>query len=173
MDTQAFEKFLEQYERDIFTFCKYLTMDTDLASELYQETALAAFQMIDKINPDNNPKSFMLAIAAGKWKNMRRKSIRRQAIAPEVSIDKLTNTQGNISIEKELITAEMAQCINNILANMKDKFKLPLILHYFDEMSMDEIGKILAIPPGTVKSRLFKGRALLKKSLEKEGFYHE
>ena len=61
------------------------------------------------------------------------------------------------------------QAIAAALAKLDDKFRVPLILHYFDDMSMLEIGQILQIPAGTVKSRLHKGRALLKAALGKEG----
>ena len=166
MDVIQFEKFLHEFERDIYSFCRHLTMDAELSSELYQETALAAFEMRSKIDAGNNPKSLLLSIAAGKWKNMRRKNARRQAIAPEVSQEKALEVADKGSPEDTAIRNQTNAAIKNALSEMKDKFRIPLILHYFDDMQTAEIGKVLKIPPGTVKSRLHKGRQLLKKSLE-------
>ena len=187
MDRFEFEEFLEAHERGIYGFCRHLAPDTETAWELYQETALAAFEMRARIDLQNNPKSFLLAIAAGKWKNMSRKAARRQKIAPEISSDddtatlNLSNmTSGNFgqcggghNPESLTITTQLNESIARALSEMKDKFRIPLILHYFDDMSTEEIGGILKIPAGTVKSRLHKGRALMKKSLEKEGFSYE
>ena len=44
MDAVEFERFLQEYEHDIFSFCRYLTMNNDKANDLYQETVLQAFE---------------------------------------------------------------------------------------------------------------------------------
>ena len=173
MTVAEFEQFLEAYERDVFTFCKHLTMNHHTASDdLYQETALAAFEMIDRIDPEQNPKSFLFAIAAGKWKNMRRKALRRQTIAPETQLEEWTNTSvaGNNPTEEATQRSLMQEAIGKAIAEMKDKFRIPLILYYFDDYQMETIAEICGIPVGTAKSRLHKARDLLKKALLKEGF---
>ena len=166
MTVAEFEHFLESYERDVFTFCKHLAINPDTASDLYQETALAAFEMIDRIDKNNNPKSLLFAIAAGKWKNMRRKSFRRQTIAPELPLEDWTNTATAPNpTEAEVQNALQRQAISTAISDMKDKFRVPLILHYFDNCPTEEIAQICKIPAGTVKSRLHKARELLRKEI--------
>jgi len=87
MSRAEFELFIEKYEKDIFSFCCYLTMDTRLAEELYQETVLHAFMSRGKLDISGNPVSYLLSIAVGKWKNSRRKASRRERIAPQVPLD--------------------------------------------------------------------------------------
>jgi len=175
MTVAEFEHFLEAYERDVFTFCKYLVNSANshyTAQDLYQETVLAAFEMIERIDISNNPKSLLLSIAAGKWKNMRRKLFRRQAIAPELPLEDWTGQPGlQNPTEEAAQNADLQRAIHAALAQMKDKFRIPLILHYFDNCPTEEIAKICNIPVGTVKSRLHKGRALLKTALERNGFH--
>jgi len=114
------------------------------------------------------------AIAAGKWKNMRCKLFRRQSIAPEFPLEDWTKTAIVQSpTEDAAQNAIQQQVIHNAVVEMKDKFRIPLILHYFDNFQTEEIAQVCNIPVGTVKSRLHKARALLKKSLAKEGFPHE
>jgi RNA polymerase sigma-70 factor (ECF subfamily) len=173
MDSEQFEHFLQEHEGDIYNFCRHLAADLEIAAELYQETALAAFEMRGKIDADNNPKSLLLSIAAGKWKNMRRKAARRMAIAPQVSEENAISAGGGESPEDTAMRNHVNAAIKNALANVNDKFRVPLILHYFDDMQTEEIGRVLGIPQGTVKSRLHKGRQILKKFLEKGGFPHE
>ncbi|MCL2287196.1 MAG: RNA polymerase sigma factor [Firmicutes bacterium] len=174
MTVAEFEQFLEAYEQDVFTFCKHLAMDHHAASDLYQETALAAFEMAERIDAAQNPKSFLFAIAAGKWKNTRRKAFRRQTIAPETRLEEWTNTSSTGSAGSNP-TADAAQqalaqtAIHKAISQLKDKLRIPLILHYFDDCPMDTIVAICGIPTGTVKSRLHKARELMRKALEKEG----
>lgn len=173
MTVAEFEQFIETYERDVFTFCKYLAINQDTASDLYQETILAAFEMIARIDTTNNPKSFLLAIAAGKWKNMRRKIQRRQNIAPETPLEAWSNTSllGENPTADAAQNAALQQAVHKAIAELKDKFRIPLILHYFDDYPTETIATICNIPTGTVKSRLHKARILVKKSMERSGVH--
>ncbi|MCL1788482.1 MAG: RNA polymerase sigma factor [Defluviitaleaceae bacterium] len=175
MTVPEFEQFLEAYEQDVFTFCRHLAMDYHTACDLYQETALAAFEMLARIDPAQSPKSFLFAIAAGKWKNMRRKAIRRQTIAPEMPLEDWANAPGQERnpTAKAAETTVMQAALHKAIGEMKDKFRIPLILHYFDDCPQETIAAVCAIPVGTVKSRLHKARSLLKNAMEKEGFGYE
>jgi len=174
-----FEKFLQEYERELFSFCKYITMDEHVARDLYQDTVLDAFTIISRIDSTNNPKSFLFSIAIGKWKNMRRKVARRQKIAPEMPLEDayLASNSSDFSSrtkygnpEVEMQRSMLNEHIQKALSEIKEKFRIPLILFYFEDYPTETIATICKIPTGTVKSRLHKGRALLKKALEKEGY---
>ena len=175
MTVPEFEQFLEAYGQDVFTFCRYLAADCHTACDLYQDTALAAFEMRMRIDPAQNPKAFLFAIAAGKWKNMRRKAVRRQTIAPETPLEDWVSAPAHTHdpTAKTVENAAAQTALRKAIGEMKDKFRIPLILHYFDDCPQETIAAVCAIPVGTVKSRLHKARALLKKSMEKEGFGYE
>jgi RNA polymerase sigma-70 factor (ECF subfamily) len=174
MTLAEFENFIQQHEKDLFSFCCYLAMDRDVADDLYQDTVLQAFESISKIDTDRNPKSLLFSIAVGKWKNAKRKAGRRSAIAPTVLFGEFTeDPSGGGDPERRAIEALLRNCVHGSIMKMDDKFRIPLLLFYFDDCNMETIAKICKIPPGTVKSRLHKGRAMLRESLKKEGFEHE
>ena len=52
------------------------------------------------------------------------------------------------------------------MAGLEEKYRIPVFLYYSQQFSTEQIGKILKLPQGTVKSRLYKARKLLKKELE-------
>ena len=169
MDVAEFEQFLEIHEKDIYSFCRSLAMDADKASDLYQDTVLAAFEMRGQIKVSQNPKALFFSIAVGKWRNTKRKAGRRQAIAPELPLDDFTGQELAVRSEgPEGLTQSklLRETIRQALAALDDKFRIPLILHYFDDYDLACIAQICNVPKGTIKSRLHKGRALLKKSLE-------
>jgi RNA polymerase sigma-70 factor (ECF subfamily) len=170
MNATEFEILLAKYEKDVYSFCRYLAGEE--AGDLYQDTVLAVFEMRDKINSGLNPKSLFLSVAVGKWKNWRRKTGRRNAIAPQVSPEELNDppTPKSESPEAQAQSAFEREAIGRAMDALPDKFRIPLILHYFEENALESISEICQIPKGTVKSRLHKGRALLKTALEKEGF---
>jgi RNA polymerase sigma-70 factor (ECF subfamily) len=144
-------------------------MDIHTANDLYQETVLHAFEGIALIDVSKNPKSYLFSIAVGKWKNMSRKANRRNFIAPEISLEAAAWAADGEKPESIAEKNERNRCIQKGLTAMKDRFRVPLLLFYFDHFSLEDIATLCKIPIGTVKSRLHKGRALLKKTLEKEG----
>jgi len=167
---KEFSDFIEFHEKDIYSFCLYLTMNKDDAEELYQDTMLAAVLSLEKIDVAKNPKAFMFSIAAGKWKNTRRKSLRRNAIAPAAGDLDLRDIPGIDNVEASTENAMLKKAIATALGRLDIKFRIPLILCYFDDCSIEEIAAICKIPKGTVKSRLHKGRSLLRQELTKEGY---
>lgn len=175
MDTSEFELFIVQYEKDIFSFCMHLTMQKDLAEDLYQDTLLKAFKMCDKIEKSNNPKSFILSIAIGIWNNYKRKQNRRKIIIPENSLEENESDKQSSSLSTEAIIEknEERKAIRKALEQIDDKFKIPLILLYGEEMSLENIAAVCKTPKGTIKSRLFKGRELLRQQLKKEGYGYD
>ena len=70
-----------------------------------------------------------------------------------------------IALQKEL-----AEEVRQIMGTLPEKFQVPLLLYYLSDCSIEQIAAIIRKPPGTVKSRLFKGRSLMKKRLEDAGY---
>lgn len=154
----------------VYGFCYKLTKNREEADDLYQETFLKAMELCHKINKDNNPKGFLIAIAVGIWKNNCRKHIRHQRIAPIKIIDEDMNNdyllKDDITPEDIIISNELHITVQNAADSLTNKLKLPLYMHYTAEMSNEEIAAALKIPVGTVKSRLHKARLTIKDMLE-------
>jgi len=170
MTASEFELFLKGYERDLYSFCRYLAMDVHSANDLYQETVLHAFEKAAHIDVSQTPKSYLFAIAVGKWKNMSRKVRRRMAIAPETPLEDAVWATDGSGPESSAEERELKSAIQKCLSGMKDRFRIPMLLFYYDDFRIETVAELCGVPVGTVKSRLHKGRALLKKALEKEGF---
>jgi len=58
--------------------------------------------------------------------------------------------------------------IHEAISRLPEKFHTAVILSYFDELSLEEIAQIEDCPVGTVKSRVFRGKQILRQILEKE-----
>ena len=93
-------------------------------------------------------------------------------IAPCSNFDDETETvlHSEESIEEAYLQKEMAAEVRQIIQTLPERFQVPLILFYLSDCSIEQIAAIIKKPPGTVKSRLFKGRSLIKKRLEDAGY---
>lgn len=60
--------------------------------------------------------------------------------------------------------------MKQIIDSLPEKIRIPLTLHYLFELPVEQIAQTVKKPQGTIKSRLFKGRSLIKKRLEESGY---
>lgn len=174
MTRKAFEELVERMGADVYSFCLQLTRSKDEAEELYQETMLAALEKHQKIDTLGNPRSFLLGIVIGLWKNKRRKYARRGRICPQTSLDErleeIYPAEEGQSLEEEIVKQEIVQLVRRLTAELPEKYRIPVYLFYSRELSLEEIADVMHIPKGTVKSRLYKARIMLKNRLEAEGY---
>ncbi len=173
MELEDIEKIISEYGDVIYKFCIKLTQSKEDGEDLYQQTFLKAVEIKHRLDKSNNLKSFLVSVAVKTWKNSVRKNNRRKLIAPSVNIDEyelLDVKDTKTNTEENIIKKETEQEVNLVVNKLEDKFKLPIIMYYTAEMSLDEIAKSLKIPKGTVKSRLHKGRKIIKEELEAMGY---
>jgi RNA polymerase sigma-70 factor (ECF subfamily) len=175
MDRDMFEQIMNLHADSIYSFCYRLTMNRDIADELYQETMVKAFEEKDRIHKDQNPRSFMICIAIGNWKNIKRKEARRSHLAPVTSYDEKEvgyPLSGEV-VEETILEQERSEILDRIFFYMDDKYRIPMILYYKYEYDLDSIAAICKKPKGTIKSRLHKGRQIVRDELMKARYYDE
>lgn len=176
MTIQELEQLIATYGTDIYSFCVYLTGNRPEAEELYQDTFLKAMELLDRIQGEGNPKSYLLSIAIRIWKNRNRKMFRRNKIAPTESTEGMPvetaapGTGETSEVEEGMLRREEIRYVQETLCRIPDKYRLPLCLYYGEELTMEEIAACLRIPQGTVKSRLYKGREKMREELEAAGY---
>lgn len=172
MDITDLSELVHLHGKAIYRFCYNLAKNQSDTDDLYQETFLKAMELCHKIEKDNNPKAFLISISIGLWKNTRRKYARRQRIAPIDELNENVNinyiSKDESSPEEIIISKESRIMIQNAADSLNDKLKIPLYMYYTAEMSNEDIALALKIPQGTVKSRLYKARKILKNILERE-----
>ncbi len=172
MKAWELEKCIDEFGTDIYRFCMKLCMDKANAEDLYQQTFLNALESDIELDWEQNPKALFFSFAYNLWKSEQRKNTRRSNLVPCVDLDNenenLISSEENI--EENIFRQELIAETKQIIEKLPEKIRIPLTLHYLFEQPVDEIAKEIKKPPGTVKSRLFKGRSLIKKRLEELGY---
>lgn len=170
MTKQELEMFIDEYGKDIYSFCKHLTNNLQEADDLYQDTFLTAVEIKEKIDYDNNPKSYLLSIALRIWKNKKRKFAWRKRIADVRSIaderDAGMGESTEMSLEERITGKEKDEAIRMAVNRLPEKLKIVVLLFYMEDLSTAQIAEAVKIPAGTVLSRLHQARKVLKKELE-------
>lgn len=117
-----------------------------------QECIRKALQSLHALKNDQYFKTWIIRILINACKDMLRKR-KREVLSDDVFM------AAPESADTELF---------EIISNLEDKLRLPLILHYYEGYTVREISDILKVPPGTVKSRLIRARKELGTLLKKE-----
>lgn len=168
------EKCIEKYGTEIYSFCRYLTGSTQEGEELYQDTFLKAMEILDKLDEEKNPKGYLLSTAIKLWKNKHRKYAWRKRIVNMESLEEIIENHGEpLDIqakqklpEEKVLATEQVIFVQDIVSSLPEKYRLILYLYFTVELSLKEISACLKVPEGTVKSRLYKAKQLVKKELE-------
>jgi RNA polymerase sigma-70 factor (ECF subfamily) len=164
---EAFERQLEAIFPSVFSAAMRLTRNRDEAQDLTQEAAVRAYQAYDKFD-GTNFKAWMLRILTNAFINRYRKakrapeidSIENQPAAENVAA---TNETPDSAIFDNLVGAE----VEAALKELPEEYRDTVLLCDVEGMSYEEIAEALQVPIGTVRSRLSRGRAMLRKKLQK------
>lgn len=176
---EEFGSMIEQQGKAVYSFCYYLTGKKEDAEELYQDTMLKAMEKCAQLQMTGNPRSFLVGIALGIYRNYRKKWKNRQRIMPMDRESLLENENIEVGLcgekeenqpEQNLLRKELFALIRRETALLPEKLRVVVHMFYTLEMSLEEIAQILHIPSGTVKSRLYKARKRLKERLEEHGY---
>lgn len=171
MTMKELESCIEVYGKDIYNFCMHLTRDRELAEDLYQDTFLTAIQKQRQIEDTGNVKGYLLSVSIGLWKNAKRKLAWRNRIAPMGQLDDVKEHFLSYTEQDVVLVDEQKIIIRNAVQRLSEKYRIVILLFYMQELSQEEIANVLHIPVGTVKSRLYTAKKLLKSELEE--YFHE
>ncbi len=149
-----------------------ICIDKADADDLYQDVFLTLSQNVGRIKRDENVLSYIYKICVLRYKNTRRKYARRNRIAPTVYTgdENTPEIASGENLEASYQKKELHEKVREIVLRLDDRYKIPVILYYAREVSVEEISRILVIPKGTVKSRLFNARKIIAKELESMGY---
>lgn len=172
MQAQEIEKCIDLFGTDIYRFCMKLCADKTDAEDLYQQTFLRALESDFRIDWERNPKALFFSLSYNLWKSDVRKKARRSAIAPCSYIEQENENalHSSENLEESYFKKALFEKTKKIIETLPEKFKVPLTLYYLFEFSIEQVAETVKKPPGTIKSRLFKGRHLIKKKLEEAGY---
>jgi RNA polymerase sigma-70 factor (ECF subfamily) len=173
MTTEEFNQLITDYGKHVYSFCCNLTGSRIDADDLYQDTLLKAVELRHKLNSSGNPKSYLMGISVKIWQNHKKKyAVRQNIIQMEELKENLIQEaeDKNSQPEDDVIRKETILAVRKQIKRLPWNLQTVIYMYYTAEMSVEDIGRALHIPKGTVKSRLFKGRKLMKEYLEVQDY---
>ncbi len=168
---ERFEKEFFPHLEALHSFAFHLTYNEEDADDLVQETFLKAFRFIDKYEEGTNAKAWLFKILKNAYINQYRKDSKRPIqVDYEESNVYREEEEGQISsyfdLREEIFDNMMGDEVSTAMNSLPEDFRSVIWLCDIEGFPYDEIAKIIDIPIGTVRSRLFRARNMLKEKLK-------
>lgn len=155
-----FSALVEDHYRPLFQFALSLARSEADAADLTQETFLRWAKKSGQLRDTAKAKSWLFTTLYRLFLNRRRHVTR-------FPHDELSDAEPRLpSIESDAVRALEGSEVMTALAQIDETFRAPLTLFYLEDHSYHEIAEILDIPEGTVMSRLWRGKAMLREKLK-------
>ena len=175
-DQESFGMLVRLHQRQVYLLSLRMLHDDEEATEATQEVFLAAWQGLQAFRGDARFATWLYRIAynyclkqaqhqrrvAQVKRELVEASAREQSLAETISASHARDAEHRM---RETVRSE----INNLPA----KYRAVLVLRHLQELSYEEMASIMRVPVGTVKTQLFRARALLKERLEDLGRFRD
>jgi RNA polymerase sigma-70 factor (ECF subfamily) len=161
-DRDACRDLVRRYHGRVYGYLRRLGADPPLAEDLTQETYARAWNRIETLRKATSLRSWLLTIARNQYLQWVR--VKRVDTA---AIDGLPETADRAP------TVESDLALREAVDRLEPDLQETVALHYFQGLTLREIGAVLEAPVGTVKSRLHRALVSLRALLERQEADHE
>jgi RNA polymerase sigma-70 factor (ECF subfamily) len=163
-DPSAFEGIVRRWQTPMIHLAYRFCRDRGRSEEMAQEAFLRAYRGLGKWRRDAVFSTWLFALATNLYCSELRRipagTVALQDVAEPADPRALPNDANDPEVR--------ARAVRRAVDLLPSKYREALILFYFHEMDVPATARSLDLPEGTVKARLFRGRALLRKKLNSQ-----
>ena len=174
-DETAFEVLVTDNEKRIYNLCRRLTGNPEDAAELTQEAFLNAWRGLSRFQGESSFSTWLYRLASNACIAFLRKEKRRQNLSMTATQDdeeearQVELPDERYAPERELERTEVRQAVAAGLERLTPEHRQVLVMREINGLSYAEIGAVLGLEEGTVKSRIARARNALRKVLTERG----
>ena len=171
-DINAYNQIVYRYKDRLLNFIYRFLNDLDRAEDLLQDTFLKLYTHKDSYQEIAKFSTWLYTIAA----NLARTELRKLKRRKTFSVTELSREDREFIVSssdadpsEDHLSKNFEKMVERALLELPDDFKTIIILRDIQELSYDDISKIVELPIGTVKSRINRGKLKLRDILNKKG----
>jgi RNA polymerase sigma factor (sigma-70 family) len=160
-DTAVFDQIVAAHQQRIARLVYRLLGEPDEVEDVVQEVFLSVLQNFERFRGESKLSTWLTAIALNKCRShyrrrlLRPRSLLRLAKNPPASCDQVHPSEA----------AEVQQELRRAIQRLPAKYREPIVLRYFEELPVGEVGQVLGISANNVEVRLTRARQRLKEML--------
>jgi RNA polymerase sigma-70 factor (ECF subfamily) len=165
-DGAAFEQLVERYSPALFNLAYRMTQDRGEAEHVVQDTFIRAMRALKRVRTDQPLKPWLLRITLNLCRTLhhKRRALTFSDLTPEGAAEIELMDESPLPhdwAERQ----EIAERVRRAVAELPPAYRVVLTLRYNEELSYEDIARILELPLNTVRTHLFRAKALLRARL--------
>ena len=170
-DMGAFEALYQRYQAGIYTFLRGQVREAELAADLTQQTFVRAWESLPGLRDPGAFQSWLHRIALNLVRDEAKSGRARLEVVATDLADERSGAPPREAVarnpgpEELALSSELRDRVWQALGSVPAEQRAALVMHHMTGMSVAEIAKAMRVRPGTVMSRLARGREALRKLL--------
>lgn len=178
-DQRAMAELLTTYQDRLFCVCLNVVRDRETAADLTQDAMVKIIGGLDQFNGSSKLSTWMIRVTVNVClTHLRKQRLRRHASIESPGLSVAANSERSRTLgesladdreqfaERRVGTSEQLALLQAGLERLDPEQRTILILRDMQDLDYRQIGDLLEIPQGTVKSRLFRARVALREQIE-------
>lgn len=165
-DGEAFGALVEQYRDNVYRLAYRMCGNAHDADEAAQEAFVAAWRALPNFRGEAKFSTWLYRLTTNAAIDLMRRE-KRHRTASEEDVPELADETD--SPQQQVERTEQRETVQKALSALSEEYREVLLLRYMQELDYTEIAAALSLPAGTVKSRLNRAKAALKKALIQSG----
>jgi RNA polymerase sigma-70 factor (ECF subfamily) len=162
-DREALRTLYEAYKDRVYSVSLYFFHgDPAAASDVTQQVFLKLITQMSKFHGDSDFSTWLYRLVVNVCVDGIRRDKARARVASSAAMEAFAVPTSH---EENFARAQMADSIQAALSSLPPKFRLPVLLRYFEELSYEEVASALNCSTGTVASRLSRAHKILAQKL--------
>ena len=163
------ETIIARYSDGLMFFINEIVGNLCVAEDLMEDTFAELVFRKGEFRGEASVKTYLYRIGRNKALNYRKKNGRISCVSLESAAEK----EDLESLERIVLRREQQQTVHRAMKELPEQYREVLHLLYFQEMSYEEIGKVMKRTGKQVKNLAYRGRQSMKEILERGGFIYE
>lgn len=162
-DLEAWGEIVTRYKRAVFGIALGVLGNVADAEDATQDAFIRAYENLRRYDLARRFSTWIFTIVSNICKNRLRRARFSTRLEDETQIP------GGADPATEAVLEERGRLVKEALNEVSPKYRAPLVLRYYNDLDYKEIAQILGLPEGTVKTHLHRGKAELRRILERKG----
>jgi RNA polymerase sigma-70 factor (ECF subfamily) len=160
---ERFEILVLRYQRLVATAALRMGIPRGEVEDVTSEVFYKVYRSLGRYRPEHLLSTWLYRITVNAALD-RKRSTRHESRMEELSPTLADDRPG---LDEQASERERARLLQEALGRVPGHYRAPLVLAHLEGLPLDDIARTLDLPEGTVKSRLFRGRAMLKEIIRR------
>lgn len=161
---ESFDQLMQSFQSHVYNVAFSFTKNPDSAMDISQDVFIKVYKNLSSFRGESQLKTWLTRIAFNESQNWLKKNKRH------INMENITDNPGQVGNDDEAMAQENKTVLLRSLYELNTRYRLAVVLRYFENYSIREIASALSCSEGVVKNMLFRSLQKLKIYLKANEF---